>query len=99
MLFKLLLFIILGVIMVKILILISKNRGLFDCWCENDYNTNKMYGISEKERKILITLKRLAILFFGVFFLFFLVFASDNAKTKKNKTPVTLTFNQMNHSE
>lgn len=69
---SILLAILLAIILIKMLILKSNNEELFSNWVSNSFEINKMYNLSDDERKVLKLIKRLGIIFFIVFLFLFL---------------------------
>ncbi|MFI1771444.1 hypothetical protein [Thalassobellus citreus] len=55
----------------------SRNDELFEFWISQGMNTNKMYGLSKKDRKIISLAKKLGIIYFITFFIFFLSLAES----------------------
>ena len=74
-----LLILISSAILIKILIIKSNHNELIQMWISNNYSTENMFGISEEERKIISSIKKLGIFFFILFLMLFIVFAASVA--------------------
>ncbi len=53
------------------LIIINNNRELVSDWISKDSDSAKMFGVSKKEKATLTLLKKLGILVFLIFVIFF----------------------------
>ena len=76
MIFKSILILTLAALLIKILILKSKNTELFRLWTSENYST-KNIGLSDKEKKVFSLTKKLILLFFITFVILFLTFANS----------------------
>jgi hypothetical protein len=77
MILKGLLILILAALLIKILIIKSNNSALISLWISENYSTKNMFGISDTEKKIISSIKKLAIFFFIIFGILFLTFADS----------------------
>ena len=76
--FRTILTFVLAAIMVKMFLLKSNNRELMNLWISENFRTNNMVGMTAKEKKVISLMKRLAILFFIIFFITFLMIAESD---------------------